>query len=55
MVEGGGQFEECVEGDGGFVEYKQQIKKRNDKYEKSIYKYQAWTATTTAGSVSRSG
>ena len=26
MVEGGGQFEECVEGDGGFVEYKQQKK-----------------------------
>ena len=27
MVEGGGQFEECVEGDGGFVEYGQQMKK----------------------------
>ena len=26
MVDGGGQFEECVEGDGGFVEYKQQKK-----------------------------
>ena len=27
MVDGGGQFEECVEGNGGFVEYGQQIKK----------------------------
>ena len=34
MVEGGGQFEECVEGNGGFVEYGQQIKKSNDKYKK---------------------
>ena len=34
MVEGGGHFEECVEGDGGFVEYGQQIKKSNEKYKK---------------------